>query len=306
MAGYIKLYRVLKKNPIYKDAETLGLWAYLLLEAAWTTEERVFNNKRLLLLPGQLITGRKKLSEVLSMNEHKIDRTLRKLEAEKQITMITKNKYRILTISNWDKYQNSNPLIEQQNEQQNEQDFEQQTETGELHQESDTGFSNPLIEQQNEQQNEQDFEHSIKNKERSIKENTNTYSEKKESDIEEKKESKKKYGIHTNVLLKEDEYQKLIVKLGEHKAYLMIDELSWYRKTHKESYTSHYFTILNWARKDAKDKKNNNTRISNFSEKSFILENGKVILKAKEPGAYKQVGIKDGKPVYEKLNGGDK
>jgi hypothetical protein len=57
------------------------------------------------------------------------------------------------------------------------------------------------------------------------------------------------------VLLTQEEYQKLLKKLGEDQTRKYIERLNGYigqigEKTAKKKYASHYFTILNWARKD--------------------------------------------------------
>lgn len=58
-----------------------------------------------------------------------------------------------------------------------------------------------------------------------------------------------KYGANNNVLLSDDEYEKL--KQGFPYNYnTLIDNLSYYIASTGKSYKSHYMTILNWARKD--------------------------------------------------------
>lgn len=69
------------------------------------------------------------------------------------------------------------------------------------------------------------------------------------------KESKVKHLDH--ILLTEDEYKKLVEKIGELKTKKMIDDLDYYienNPTKGKKYKSHYRTILKWYEKD-KDKK---------------------------------------------------
>lgn len=70
---------------------------------------------------------------------------------------------------------------------------------------------------------------------------------------EEKKEKeiKRVYGTFSNVLLTDDEYQKLKDKYNDYEE--KIDRLSSYIASKGAKYKSHYATILNWAREDDKN-----------------------------------------------------
>lgn len=115
MQGYIKLHRKTLENPIcMKDTDHLALWVYLLMNATHTEFPMLFRGKKIMLKPGQLITGRKSISKILKLNEHKVDRILKSFENEQQIEQQSSNQNRLLTIINWNDYQQS----EQQNEQQ--------------------------------------------------------------------------------------------------------------------------------------------------------------------------------------------
>lgn len=74
---------------------------------------------------------------------------------------------------------------------------------------------------------------------------------KKDKEIDKKESTPKhKYGTNKNVLLTEEEHQKLIDDgLDEY-----IENLSFYLASKKVSYKSHYMTILSWKRRDDKEK----------------------------------------------------
>lgn len=113
--GWIKLHRKLLDNPVVmKDQDHLAVWVYLLLNASHAEYPVLFGGKKIVLQPGQLITGRKSISEKTKVNESKVTRILKTLEIEHQIEQQTSNKNRLVTIENWDLYQTG----EQQNEQQ--------------------------------------------------------------------------------------------------------------------------------------------------------------------------------------------
>ena len=113
--GYIKLHRKILENPIVcKDNDYFAVWIYLLLNATHKNHKVIFKNKQIIMKPGQLIIGRKKIANEQHINESKVERILKTLKNEHQIEQQTSSRNRLITILNWDLYQKS----EQQNEQQ--------------------------------------------------------------------------------------------------------------------------------------------------------------------------------------------
>lgn len=113
MNGWIKMHRKLLDNPIVcKDSDHLAVWTYLLLNASHKDHPAVFGKEKIILQPGQLITGRKAISERLRVSESKIQRILSCFESEHQIEQQTGNKSRLITVLSWLEYQDS----EQQDE----------------------------------------------------------------------------------------------------------------------------------------------------------------------------------------------
>jgi hypothetical protein len=74
----------------------------------------MIGNQIITVAPGQIVTGRNKIVEATGLNRSKIERLLKVLENEHQIEQQTFTKYRIISITNWCKYQ----IDEQQSEQQ--------------------------------------------------------------------------------------------------------------------------------------------------------------------------------------------
>jgi hypothetical protein len=103
--GYIKLYRSLLDNPIIKKPDYLCIWNCLLLQANHKETSFIFNNIKQLLEPGQLITGRKVLSDKTGIAESQVYKILNYLEKEQQIRLQKNNKFTLITILNWEKYQ---------------------------------------------------------------------------------------------------------------------------------------------------------------------------------------------------------
>ena len=115
MDGWIKFHRKLLDNPIImKDKDYFAIWGYLLLNATHKEYDVLFKGKRITLKEGQLITGRKKIAQLLKIDENKVQRILKSFENEQQIEQQTTSQNRLISIINWHEYQES----EQQNEQQ--------------------------------------------------------------------------------------------------------------------------------------------------------------------------------------------
>ena len=109
--GWIKIYRSLKNKSWFKKAEHLQLWIYLLIEVNHKGKEFLFAGEPIKLLPGQTLTGRKKIALETGISESKVERLLTYFEKKEcQIEQQKSNKNRIISIVNWVQYQN----IEQQ------------------------------------------------------------------------------------------------------------------------------------------------------------------------------------------------
>lgn len=114
-SGYVKIHRKLLNNPIVmKDCEHLAVWIYLLLNATHQDRNVLFKGKKIIIGPGQLITGRKSISSELQISESKVQRILNFFETEHQIEQQTSNKNRVITLTNWHKYQDNEHQTEQQ------------------------------------------------------------------------------------------------------------------------------------------------------------------------------------------------
>lgn len=109
--GWVKMYRKTENNPIVcKDNDYFRVWHHLLYKANHQTQYVIFNNEKIEIKPGQYITGRKQISEACNVSESKAERILKWFENDQQIEQQTSSKGRLITIINWNKYQQ----IEQQ------------------------------------------------------------------------------------------------------------------------------------------------------------------------------------------------
>jgi hypothetical protein len=90
---------------------------------------------------------------------------------------------------------------------------------------------------------------------------------------EKNKKEKKEYGEFKKVKLFDDEYKKLIDKLGEKQTQKYIDDLDIYlEQNKKKKYDSHYATILSWNRKDKKEGQAVQEKVPHWYGKEFKSE----------------------------------
>lgn len=117
--GWIKFHRKTLDNPIVmKDSAHFAVWSYLLLNATHTELPAMFKGKRIVLQPGQLITGCISISDKLKLNESKVRRVLNDFQNDGQIDRQTSNKNSLISILNWEMYQKSDEQNAIQNDKQ--------------------------------------------------------------------------------------------------------------------------------------------------------------------------------------------
>lgn len=110
MNGWIKLHRKLMHKAFYKKPTYLLVWIHLLLTANHAKTEFMWNGDIIIVNEGQLITGRKQLSEQTGIPETTIEDILKFLETQQQIRQQKTTKYRLITILNWSTHQNPDSI----------------------------------------------------------------------------------------------------------------------------------------------------------------------------------------------------
>lgn len=99
--GYIKLYRKLLEWEWKTKPLTTALYVHLLLSASFEDNKW----RGISVKSGQLITGRKKLSEQTGLSERQVRTALNHLKSTNEVTIKTTKEYSIISITNWKKYQ---------------------------------------------------------------------------------------------------------------------------------------------------------------------------------------------------------
>ena len=114
MEGWIKLHRKLKEKGYYKNPKYVLLWIHLLLSANHREKELLWNKKIIIVKKGELLTGRKQLSVETGLAESTIEKILNLFKSEHQIEQQKTNKFRLISIINWEDYQSNEQEKEQQ------------------------------------------------------------------------------------------------------------------------------------------------------------------------------------------------
>ncbi|MGO4540351.1 hypothetical protein [Paenibacillus sp. 2TAB19] len=122
MDGWICLHRKIRKNPIFNDMALLRLWLICLTEASHSERNQLIGRQSVRLLPGQFITGRFALHGMYNnglkgddaKSEKTVWRWLELLEKSEFLTINSTTKYSVITVENWDIYQDNKPDNDQQ------------------------------------------------------------------------------------------------------------------------------------------------------------------------------------------------
>ena len=116
--SWVKLYRKIIDESWYTKPTICHLAQHLIMKANTKDQKIIFNKQELLVKRGQLITGRNKLSEETGLTCRQIRTGLQVLINSQFSTSKTTNRFTIITICNYDKYQSNENKNCQQNDQQ--------------------------------------------------------------------------------------------------------------------------------------------------------------------------------------------
>ena len=203
-SSWIKLDRRILKWGWYSDMNVKGVFLHLLLIASYEDGEYLGNKiKR-----GQAIIGTVETANQLGITRQQLRTALSKLEKSGEISKKTTNKFTLITIENYSKYQDA-ILI-----------------------------SNQRV--TNEQPTSNQRATTLKNVKKLKKVKNNIY-------------IRPHAGEFENVKLTKEELDKLQVSYSDcYEEY--IEKLSSYLAQTGKRYKSHYATLLNWIRRDGKEK----------------------------------------------------
>jgi len=99
--GFVKLHRSITTWEWYDDPNTMRLFIHLLLTVSIKTSD--WHGETI--ERGERIYSRKLLSKELNMSEQNIRTALNHLKSTNEITVRTTRKYSVVTVNNFEKYQ---------------------------------------------------------------------------------------------------------------------------------------------------------------------------------------------------------
>jgi DnaD/phage-associated family protein len=113
LQGWVSIHRKIMNNPIWQDSKLLKLWMLCLLEASHKDHEQLVGKQIIKLHPGQFVTGRFSLAKSYNEGVKKVDivpeitlwRWLKFLETNDFLNIKSTTKYSVVTIKNWNHYQ---------------------------------------------------------------------------------------------------------------------------------------------------------------------------------------------------------
>lgn len=103
--GWIKLYRSIRKNWIWEDAQKLKWWLDILLQANHQDKKILIGNELVLIERGSFHTSIIKLSERWKVDRKTVKRFLELLQNDNMISLKTSKKGTTISISNYNDFQ---------------------------------------------------------------------------------------------------------------------------------------------------------------------------------------------------------
>lgn len=116
--GYVKLWRCIEDTGLMGQPSAFYLYTFLLLKATHKPKSFVVGGAVFYLQPGQVIVGRNKLADDTGLSVQQIRTALELLKKLSIISCKVTNKCTVISINNWDTYQNQQPAPNQQDNQQ--------------------------------------------------------------------------------------------------------------------------------------------------------------------------------------------
>lgn len=107
--GFVKLWRKTLDSGILQHPTAWQVFGYLLLMANSKPHRRIIAGTMTEAAPGEVVTGRERLAEELGLSVQQIRTALNLLKKLEIITIRSTNKYSVISLVNWDRYQQQEP-----------------------------------------------------------------------------------------------------------------------------------------------------------------------------------------------------
>ena len=114
LRGYVKLWRRSIDNGWLQNHLLWAFWCWCLLKASHKQKEITVGFQRVMLEPGQFVFGRNNAAKELRASPQNIRTCVQTLIKSQNLTIKSTNKFSIISIINWDSYQQDENKINQQ------------------------------------------------------------------------------------------------------------------------------------------------------------------------------------------------
>lgn len=193
------------------------------------------NNSGVFMMSNKIAYTDKMLATIFRMKESTVTMALQTFEQFGMIEIVDG----VITIPNWNKHQTLDS-------------YEKKKERDRLYQQERRAMQRALVQKSSDTSSDKSSDVAISDID--IDKDIDKDIEKEIYKEKEKKPTKHKYGEYNNVLLTDEELQKLKTEYSDCED--RIERLSAYIESKGVKYKSHYATIRNWARKDTQKKGN--------------------------------------------------
>lgn len=106
MSGFVLSYRKIWHHPIFEgNAQRVGVWTWMLHKAAWKETRFRIGSRLVTLKRGQLCVSQRQVCEETGMPHRQLRTFLGELESTQAITQDTTQGRTVITICNYDEYQ---------------------------------------------------------------------------------------------------------------------------------------------------------------------------------------------------------
>lgn len=113
--GWIKLYRKIQSSFVWTNSDQLKLWLLILMKANHSPNKFLFNGQEVSVANGQLVTGAYALASEYNagvgkgnqLAQRKLWKWVKKFESAEMLAIKSTPKYSVITVKNWDTYQES-------------------------------------------------------------------------------------------------------------------------------------------------------------------------------------------------------
>ena len=116
--GWVKLHHRILDSAVWQNPNLYRLCSWILLKASHKPHDVIIRGQVVHLEPGQLVYGRDRAVAETGLSSRTTRSSLKNLKKLGIVTIRATNRFSLITVVNWAKYQESPDASDQQNDQQ--------------------------------------------------------------------------------------------------------------------------------------------------------------------------------------------